>query len=240
MKKLLIVKTGSTFTSIIKRHGDFEDFIINQTGIPPKDVVIWSAYQREIPPDLSDVSAVIITGSHSMVTDREGWSVSLSEWLRNIVHKSIPILGICYGHQLIAQAFGGLVSYHPKGKEIGTVAITLTDEGKKDSLFQNLPDKFLGHVMHAQTIIKLPPGARVLAQNDFERHHAFVLYDRIWGVQFHPEFTAGITSEYIEEQNESLLKEGYNVNLLRASVQENAYGKFLFNRFLELVERAVL
>lgn len=235
MKQLLIVKTGTTYASIAGRHGDFDDFIINQTGIRSMNVIIWSAYQGEAPPEINDISAVIITGSHSMVTARSGWCVFLSQWLRNIAQKSIPILGICYGHQLIAQAFGGLVDYHPQGKEMGTVSISLTEEGRKDPLMKNLPGKFLGHVMHAQTVVKLPSGARVLAENEFERYQAFVLNDRIWGVQFHPEFSEDITREYIEEQSEDLHREGYDVNLHLKSVQEHPYGKLLLNRFMELV-----
>jgi GMP synthase - Glutamine amidotransferase domain len=235
MKKLLIVKTGTTYAAIAKKHGDFEDFIINQIGISPRNVVKWSVYQHEAPPNLDDVSAVIITGSHSMVTEEFGWSVFLSEWLRNLAHKSVPILGICYGHQLIVHAFGGSVNYHPHGQEMGTVTINLTEEGRKDPLLKNLPSEFLGHVMHAQTVVKLPPEARVLAENEFERHHAFVLHDRIWGVQFHPEFTADITYEYIEEQRENLLRDGYDINLLLKSVQEHSFGKLLLNQFVELI-----
>lgn len=236
MKKLLIVKTGTTFSSIRDKHGDFDDFILKQMGMSSNDVIISSIYKNEVLPDINDISGIIITGSHSMVTDCDNWIFVLSQWLRNIIHKSIPTLGICYGHQLIAQAFGGIVAYHPKGKEIGTANISLTDDGKKDSLLGIIPNDFIGHVTHAQTIIKLPENAKLLAKNDFEQHHAFVIHDNIWGVQFHPEFNADITHEYIENQEKSLIEEGYNMEILHESVVEHAYGKILLKRFLELID----
>lgn len=235
MKKLLIIKTGTTFSAILKKHGDFENFIINKT-CQASDCIIWSVYKHESPPNLDDVSGIIISGSHSMVSEFEDWSLMLSEWLRRNLRKAIPTLGICYGHQLICQSFGGHVSYHPKGKEIGTVKIALTESGKKDPLLGILPSSFLGHVTHAQTALKLPLGASILAYNDFEQHQAFALHDTLWGVQFHPEFNAAITRAYIEEQSERLIEEGYQINTLKESVKEHIFGELLFKRFLELID----
>lgn len=235
MKKLLIVKTGSTFPSIQKNYGDFDDFIINQAEIPRKNVIVSSVYQHLSLPDLKDISSVIITGSHSMVTDHDDWSLYLSLWLRDVKHKSIPVLGICYGHQLLAKTFGGQVDYHPKGKEIGTVRIELTEQGKNDPLLSVMPKTFLGHVTHAQSVITLPNQAHLLAKNDFEGHHAFLINGNIWGVQFHPEFNADIIRAYIDEQKEDLLKKGYNLEKLYDSVEENPHGKLLLKRFLEVI-----
>ncbi|ACV63640.1 glutamine amidotransferase class-I [Desulfofarcimen acetoxidans DSM 771] len=235
MKKLLIIKTGTTFPSIRETYGDFDDFIINQADISPAGVMVSAIYKDKFLPDYKDVSAVIITGSHSMITDNDNWSIYLSRWLRASVHESIPVLGICYGHQLLARAFGGYVDFHPGGKEIGTVNIELTEQGENDPLLSVLPKKFLGHVTHAQSVINLPVSGQLLAKNCFEGHHAFSINNNIWGVQFHPEFNAGITREYINEQAPCLIKEGYDINQLHNSVREHVYGKILLKRFWELI-----
>lgn len=234
-EKLLIVKTGTTFPAIRKNFGDFDDFIIRQAGIKTGNVIVSSVYKHESLPDLGDIAAIIITGSHAMVTEQTKWRINFSQWLRGIAHSFIPVLGICYGHQLLAQALGGQVDYHPKGKEIGTVSIELTAAGKKDTLMGVLPEKFFGHVTHAQTVITLPFNGRLLAKNNFEEHHAFTVNKNIWGVQFHPEFDAGVTRAYINEQKDSLEKEGHEMNKLLNSVQEHNYGKMLLQRFIELV-----
>lgn len=235
MKKLLIVKTGTTFPSIRKTYGDFDDFIINQVDLPPGNVIVSSVYKHESLPDVRDVSGIIITGSHSMVTDYDNWSIYLSQWLKDLMYKSIPVLGICYGHQLLAQALGGYVDYHPKGREIGTVNIELTAQGEKDLLMGVLPKTFLGHVTHVQTVTALPVDGHPLAKNNLEEHHAILINENMWGVQFHPEFNADITRAYINEQKESLMKEGYDPDKLYNSVQEHMYGKLLLKRFIELV-----
>ncbi|ABR46682.1 glutamine amidotransferase class-I [Alkaliphilus metalliredigens QYMF] len=234
MKKLLIIKTGTTFPSILKAHGDFEDFIMNQIEISPKDVHVSSVYKNESLPDLNQVSAIMITGSHSMVTDYENWSVHLSQWLTQLLYQPIPVLGICYGHQLLAQTFGGKADYNPKGIEIGTASIALTEAGEKDSLLGVLPKTFLGHVVHSQSATMLPNHGQVLAQNEMDHHHSFFINKNIWGVQFHPEFNVDIMHSYIHQQEGFLTKKGYNLEKVYASVKEHGYGKLLLQRFMEL------
>lgn len=237
MKKLLIIQTGKTFSSITQAYGDFADFILNQLSIGRPDVDIVSVFETKTLPECSRVKGVIITGSHAMVTSKEDWSVYTEGWLRTLAGTSIPVLGICYGHQLIAEAFGGKVGYHPRGKEVGTTSIELTPAGKNDVLLGCMPPVFPGHVTHAQTVLELPERSVLLATNAFEPHHAYVIDGHIWGVQFHPEFTAAITKSYVAEQGQSLKQEGYDVDSIRNSVLEHEYGKILLKRFLELVNK---
>lgn len=97
MKKLLIIKTGTTYPSIRKNYGDYDDLIINQADIPPGNVIVSSVYRYKSLPDLRDVSAIIITGSHSMATDYDNWSIYLSQWLRDIGtgdHLTVPVFAV--------------------------------------------------------------------------------------------------------------------------------------------------
>jgi GMP synthase (glutamine-hydrolysing) len=237
MKKILILKTGTTFDSIRRNYGDFEDFIVSAAGITRSDIRVIAVYQEKLPAVrkiFSDISSVIITGSHSMVTDGHGWIESLCCWIREFADTGFPVLGICYGHQLLAMAWGGIVEFHPSGGETGTVWIKLTDEGLNDSLLGIFPVNFIAHVSHAQSVTRLPANARVLAYNDFEPHHSFRIDNNVWGVQFHPEFNKGIMKGYIMEQREIIESEGYNTESLLSSVKEHKFGIKLLCRFVEI------
>ena len=143
---------------------------------------------------------------------------------------------MCYGHQLLAEALGGEAGWHPKGREIGTVSVTLTEAGKQDPLLSGLPNTFLAQVTHAQSALVLPPGATLLASNNYEPHQAYRVGDRAWGVQFHPEFTSDIMRGYIFEAYEKLLAAQIPVKKLLASVGHADANYHLLQRFVDLCE----
>lgn len=101
LKKLLILKMGETLDSIKKDFGDFDNHILSKCNLHKDDVIIVDCNREETLPSINQIKGIIITGSHSMVTDYEPWSVKISNWLENIIETQIPVLGICYGHQLL-------------------------------------------------------------------------------------------------------------------------------------------
>lgn len=234
MKKLLIIKNGSFSPLTRKKHGDFEDYFLKNLGLNRKEVLLCNAYRQESLPQTKEIKAIILTGSLSNVTDNDQWSVNLIKWLQKIFHEQIPILGICYGHQILAHAMGGVVGYHPKGIEFGTVNIELTEEGRKDPLLGILPNQFSAHVAHSQTVVTLPRDAKILAKNNFEDNHSFVVNERIWGMQFHPEFSAAIMHDVTEELKNDYLKQ-YDIEQIHDSIKESPYGDILLKRFWNLV-----
>jgi len=237
LKKLVIIKTGSTFESISKTYGDFENLFVDKLEKDHDEFLIIDAVAKQNYPKVEEVAGIIIAGSHSMITDNEEWMLNISKWIKLFLDEPIPILGVCFGHQLLAETFDGEVGYHPGGKEFGMTEIKLTAEGIKDKLLGILPETFLSYVVHSQTVLSLPPGAVLLAQNDFEKHHAFCLNNHIWGVQFHPEFTAGVVKMYIREFEKELLKEGVNTQKLYDSINELNSGQILLSRFCEIINQ---
>ncbi len=227
MKPILIIKTGCTFPAIAARYGDFEDWIISGMGLPEDHFRVVAPFLAQPLPLVDEISGVVITGSHAMVTDKAEWSVKTAEWLKSLAATDIPVLGICYGHQLLAEAFGGKVDFHPGGREIGTVEISCSAAAQRDPLFGCLPETCPAYVAHAQSVVRLPPRAVLLAQNDFEPHHAFVIDNHIWGVQFHPEFDEKITAAYIDELGRLLKDEGFSVSQLVAALKPSCAAALL-------------
>ncbi len=237
MKPVLIIKTGSTSPSIAARHGDYEDWITSCMQVTKNNFFVVAPITGQSLPSPEEFSGVVITGSRSMVTEPEPWAKLTIRWLKEIVSNAIPILGICYGHQLIAHAMGGKVDYHSKGREIGTVEVTKKLIAKDDVLFRDLPPKFDVYVSHLQSVVRLPPEAKILASNDFDPHQAFVLYNHVWGVQFHPEFNEEIMRKHIFEQRTFLQNEGHNIAKLISSVRPCPSGRALLKKFYEIITK---
>ena len=103
--------------------------------------------------------------------------------------EKIPVLGVCFGHQLIANMHGGEVKNDPKQKKSGTFEVILTDEGKKDPLLGEMPEKFLAQYGHKDSVTKLPKGAVVLAKNKDCRFSVLRYGATTYTAQFHPELT---------------------------------------------------
>ena len=217
MEKILIIKTGGTFPEIKAIHGDFEDMFSGcLEGIDISISVYDARNQLPLPP-LSDYAGVIITGSHSMVTDCEPWSERLLPYVKSMHKSKTPTLGVCYGHQLIAKALGGEIGLHPGGPQAGSTEITLTDAGKADRLLGESPETFKVNAGNSQRISKLPNEAIVLAGNDFEPHQAVKFGESMWGLQFHPEFNRSVTCAYIDRTAEELSKLGRDAESIKAS-----------------------
>jgi GMP synthase (glutamine-hydrolysing) len=232
---MIILKAGGTFPDLARSHGDFEHWILRGLRRPAEAVRVLDAREAPELPHAERCQGLIITGSHAMVTDLAPWGVRIADWLPSLVEADVPILGICYGHQLLAQALGGRVDYHPKGAEIGTVTLTLTAEAGSDPLFRALPSEFAAHSTHSQTVTSLPLGAVRLAGNAFEPNHAFRVGRRAWGVQFHPEFDRAIMACYIEQQLSRLQAQGQDRAALLASIRDTPIGIQLLRAFADLV-----
>jgi len=125
---------------------------------------------------------VVVSGSQTSVYDDEPWIHELTAWARGAHRADVPMLGICWGHQFLAQALGGRVV--DMGEyELGYRAIERVGD---DPLFADLPASFTAFQTHSDRVAELPPGAVELAHNDYGLQ-AFRL-GSTYGVQFHPEY----------------------------------------------------
>lgn len=202
IKPLLIVSAGETFADIRHTLGDFDDWIAAGLGSSHAQRRL-DARKASALPDPSELAGVVVSGSHAMVSHREPWSEQLALWMKRCVEAGVPVLGICYGHQLLAHAFGGEVDDLPGGPEVGTQSIRLTQDAHQDALLAGLPERFPAQLVHYQSVLRLPEQAVLLARSDMEPHQAFRVGGCGWGVQFHPEFSAAAMRAYVGHVNRS-------------------------------------
>lgn len=185
MKPILILKTGEVSRRVIPQFGHAEQAFFDVLG--EERCAVVDARKETLPEP--DWAGIVVTGSIASANDPDPWIVKSEDFLQRAADRAVPIYGVCFGHQHVARTFGGRVEKNPRGWELGTARVSLTEEGQQDALFSSVPESFLAQESHGEIVAELPPGARVLARNDNCAHQAFSLDDRIWGTQFHPEYT---------------------------------------------------
>jgi GMP synthase (glutamine-hydrolysing) len=231
LKRIAIIKTGSTLPHLASRRGDFEDWILSGMEVQPDQVVVLDVGNGTHLPEPERFAGIVVTGSHALVTDHHPWSERTAEWLVRTVNKGLPTLGICYGHQLLAYALGGEVGDNPRGLEFGTVELDLTPQAEGDALLGSLQTGSRVQVSHLQSVLCLPPGASRLASSAMEANLAFAVGSCAWGVQFHPEFDAEVVATYIHHFREELRNQDQDPDQLVAACRDTPDSRNLLRRF---------
>jgi len=224
---IAIFKMGTART-VVTGLGDFEDWISDGLG-PDVAVRTVDVAGGDALPEPEEVAGVVVTGSSAMVTDREPWSEASGRWLAGAVGRGLPVLGICYGHQLLADALGGVVGDDPKGREIGIAEVTRT--AAADRLLDGLPDVFHAQTTHQQSVLGLPPGGVLLATGIHAPIQAFRAGETAWGVQFHPEFGPEVTGGYLRARADVLRGEGIDPDARLAALRPTPHAASILPRF---------
>lgn len=222
-----VLVTGDPVPGARQARGSFADMIAR---VAPAGTPFEARDARaEALPDLDRVSALIITGSAASVTERAPWMLSAEAYLRHAVATDVPILGICFGHQLLGQALGGRVAQNPKGREMGTVEYR---EAVADPVVSDPTRPYLCNMSHVDSVVELPPGAKVLGSTEREAHAALRFAPRVWGVQFHPEFDELTMRAYVDARRDALQREGVDPDQVMGSVRPQPAGAGVVARFL--------
>jgi GMP synthase-like glutamine amidotransferase len=203
---------------------------------------VWLPPEGEPSPAAFDsYDAVMVFGGamHADQEERHPWLRGEKELLRDLVHRRVPLLGVCLGSQLVAEAAGGQA--RPAGRpEIGWHAVELTPEGAKDPVLGPLAPRFTAFQWHSYEFT-LPPGATALARSDVCLQ-AYRVGDSAWGIQFHAEVTRADAETWIDDyrSDEDAVRLALDPGALRRQTRTsiddwNALGHALCERFLDAV-----
>lgn len=235
-RRLWILQPGQKLATLDAVRGDFSDWMLAGMGWPGGRASRLAPQRGDALPDPNAVDAVLITGSGAMVTDAEPWMLETAAWLRELHRLSRPILGICFGHQLLAQALGGEVQDNPRGVEVGTVDTRLSPAAGSDLLFAGLPPVCPVQASHRQSVTRLPAGAVRLSASTRDPNHAFRVGGQTWGVQFHPEFDDRIVRAYIAWYDGALEAQGDAPGQLLAAVMPTPQAAGVLRAFSAVVD----
>lgn len=222
-KRVLLLKPGVTSSKAVL--GDYEVWFSRAAGVPMHPIEVHAG---EAPPAVSSFDAVIMTGSPLSVTEPTEWMKRSADYLVDAAARGKPVLGVCFGHQLLAWTYGAQVIRHPQGRELGTVEVELTSAGRASPLFDGFPSRFDVQATHEDVVVKAGAELEVLATNSHCEVQAFSVGPRTWGVQFHPEMDAASIRYCIES------KDTREEDRARAAARETEWGARLLQRFVEL------
>lgn len=224
MKHILILSCGPGLADVRKQYGHAITWI--QRGVDSSAFKFTSmdVYKGEIP-NYDNADAWIITGSSASVYEDLDWIIELERAVKCAVQIEKPILGICFGHQLIAQSMGGKVNKNSKGWELGSYPmINISDH----PIFDNIDIEDYFYNSHQDIVTELPNGFVSLASNEMG-NQAFHYGKWIYGVQFHPEFTHNIMSKYLAVRQ----KMGVRAN--DPSIPRSNTSHLIIHNFLKIV-----
>jgi len=200
------------------------------------DLVEYHTPEGEIPPletaiAFEEFDACVVTGSRASVYWDEAWIDDASEWLDEAVASGMPCLGVCYGHQLLADVLGGEVAAMDE-YEIGYRSVTRTGDSR---LLGGLDREFTVFETHSDRVTQLPPGATLIAENEYGIQ-GFRTGD-VFGVQFHPEYDRP-TARTVTRGKDDLSTE--RIESVLAGITDENYAaaceaKRLFDNFTEFV-----
>ncbi len=196
LPRITILMAGNTLPAIRSRFGEFHQWYQDRTGRPAHYSVV-SIFNGGKLPDWAESDGWIISGASASVYHDLPWLPDAKKGLRVAVEAGHAVLGVCFGHQLLAAALGGQVEPNPLGWELGSSTIELTGAGETEGLFSGFSKRFPVFETHRDVVTGLPNGATVLATGEMGLQ-AFRIGERAYGVQFHPEFDLPIARMYVE------------------------------------------
>jgi GMP synthase-like glutamine amidotransferase len=193
-----ILQTGNPPPPLPERFGSYSAMVQELLG-PGHEFVTFDVRSGELPTDARSCAAYVITGSASGVYDGDAWIDALKDFVRDASGQS-AMVGICFGHQLMAEAFGGQVIESPRGWGIGLHRY----EVQQKAAWMDDARSIAVPASHQDQVVKLPPDARVLGGSEFTPY-GIVEYPqrRAMSLQAHPEFTPEYAAALIELRRSS-------------------------------------
>ena len=195
--KLGIIETGKLVGVLAEKYDPHPIAFQRLLGPldPDLDFATWSAVDGDVPTDPNACDAWLITGSRHGVYEDHPWMAPLTDFARRTADADKRMIGVCFGHQFLAQAFGGTAVKSDKGW--GSGAHTYTIRKRADWMVTDHEEVSVV-VAHQDQVVEPPPGAETLGGNTFCEHGIMTIGDTVMTMQFHPEMTKTFARDLID------------------------------------------
>ena len=231
MMRIGLLETDILYDDLVKDYGSyglmFEKYF-TQLDSSELEFVYYQVQQGELPIFLDECDAYVITGSKAGAYEDHAWIGPLSDWIIAADQAKAKVLGICFGHQLIAQALGGIVEMSDKGWGVGVRSLLTVS----DSPFSQSLPKYLDLIYsHKDQVTKLPAIARNFLSDDFCPYAGFTMGEHIVTFQGHPEFSAVYSERLLIRRAKEIGEPVYStgINSLRQSTDANYIGRLILD-----------
>lgn len=228
--KLGILEADKLSETLRTQYGSYGDMFENLLQLVDKSLAFarYQVMESDYPENIDDCDAYLITGSNSGIYDDKRWIRRLQDYVITLVGRQKKLIGICFGHQLIAQALGGRAQKSEKGWGVGlstsTVYVTKPWMVPAKGTFALITS-------HQDQVTALPPHAELIAGDDFCAYASYQVGDHILTFQGHPEFTPDYARQRMHDRREIIGEQRYRQGMasLNQSADHTLIAKWIIN-----------
>jgi len=214
--KIGILQADSVMEQFQPRHGDYPqmiDAILTQAARKIDVDIVCDTYNvvaGDYPEELDSCDGYVISGSRQSVYDPDEWITRLRRFVVDLYAAKVPMVGICFGHQLIADELGGRTEAATSGWGVGAHLYDIVDE---HWCMAPAMSQYRVLVSHKDQVTVLPESARLLASSEFCPNAMFTIADHVFALQGHPEFLPGYSEDLMNMRRDMIGEEVYRAGI---------------------------
>lgn len=195
--KIGILETGKLPEALNEKHGDYPSMFerLLRNADPALKFVVYHVTDQQLPGVVDECDAWLVTGSRHGVYDPLPWIEPLKQFLKSAYQAGVPIVGICFGHQILAEALGGKAVKSDKGWGVGVKRYSVQ---RKPQWMTGIDGELALNALHQDQVVELPEDAEVLAGSEFCPYAVLAYRGNAMSIQPHPEFSNDILHDLIE------------------------------------------
>ncbi|MGC1505607.1 MAG: type 1 glutamine amidotransferase [Sulfitobacter sp.] len=192
--KIGILRTGEALPQIKRDHGEMDELFVKLLADDAFTFEKFAVLDDVFPASVTDCDAWLITGSAFSAYEPLPWIARLEDFIRAAHKAEVPMVGICFGHQIMAQALGGTVEKHHDGWALGP----------HDYVFEGSAEPVTINAWHQDQVTRLPENARTVGRSSFCENAAIAYGKTGYSVQAHPEFDNSFIADLIDLRRNSV------------------------------------